>query len=74
MGGKVGRGADPGNCDKGIFTANTRKCSTHFYAFFAVFCKCFVNYVPKIADEPRWVTGGFREALFLLYGSCLPNS
>ena len=37
MGGKVGRGADPGNCGKGIFTANTRKCSTHFYAFFVVF-------------------------------------
>jgi hypothetical protein len=71
MGGKVGRGADPGNCSKGIFTANTRKCSTHFYAFFA---PCFVIYVPKIADEPRRVVGAPREVLFLLYGLCLPNS
>ena len=71
MGGKVGRGADPGNCGKSIFTANTRKCSTHFYAFFVL---CFVIYVPKIAEEPHRVAGGPREALFLLYGLCLPNS
>jgi hypothetical protein len=71
MGGKVGRGVDPGHCGKGIFTADAENTLYTFMQFRVA----FRNLHFKVASEPcRMVVGGSREVLFLLYGSCLPNS
>ena len=63
MGGKVGRGVDPGNGGKGIFPADARKYSTHFYVI-----SCCASY-STFQGRERTVPGGRglpRSSVFAL--------
>ena len=55
-----------------VFLPQTPENTLHTFMQFRV---AFRNLHFKVASEPcRVVVGGSREVLFLLYGSCLPNS